>query len=164
VTNATSVGWLNAQGEYVPTILNNGQRDVLYTYRINPIAYIPNRGLVVFGQKTLSPVSTALDRINVARLVNYIVYQLDLILKPFLFEQNVTSTRNSVQSTCARLFSSLVQLNGLYDFAVVCDKSNNTPDRIDRNELWVDCAIQPTKTVEFIYVPVRILNTQATIG
>jgi Phage tail sheath C-terminal domain len=164
VTNASSVGYVNTEGEYVPTILNNGQRDVLYTNRVNPIAYIPNRGLVVYGQKTLSPVASALDRINVVRLCCYIAYHLDLILKPFLFEQNVTATRNTVKNTCDRFFSSLVQLNGLYDFAVVCDKTNNTPDRIDRNELWVDCAIQPVKAIEFIYVPVRILTTQATVA
>lgn len=164
VTNASSVGYVNSEGEYVPTILNQGQRDVLYLNRVNPIAYIPNRGLVVYGQKTLSPVASALDRINVARLTNYIAYHLDLILKPFLFEQNVTATRHTVKNTCDRFFSSLVQLNGVYDFAVVCDKTNNTPDRIDRNELWVDCAIQPVKAIEFIYVPVRILTTQATVA
>ena len=122
VTNAASVGYLSSENEYVPTILNTGQRDVMYTNRINPIAYIPNRGLVVFGQKTLSPVSTALDRINVARLACYVSYHLDLILKPFLFEQNTTATRATVKTTCVRFFSSLVQLNGVYDFVVVCDQ------------------------------------------
>jgi len=97
-------------------------------------------------------------------LACYISYHLDLILKPFLFEQNTTGTRATVRTTCVRFFSSLVQLNGLYDFVVVCDRSNNSPDRIDRNELWVDCAIQPVKSIEFIYVPVRILNTQATVA
>ncbi len=164
VTNANSVGYIAADGTYVPTILNNGQRDILYINNINPIAYIPNRGLVVFGQKTLSPVTSALDRINVARLCNYIAYNLDLILKPFLFEQNVTAIRATAAATCQRLFSSLVQLNGLYDYAVVCDLSNNTPTTIDQNELWIDCAIQPTKAIEFIFVPVRILTTSASLG
>ena len=164
VTNATSVGYLSSAGDYVPTILNNGQRDVLYTNRINPIAYIPNRGLVVFGQITLNPSTTALDRINVARLINYISYHLENLLKPFLFEQNVATTRATVAATCSLFFNRLVGLQGLYDFGVVCDLSNNTPDRIDANELWVDCAIQPVKAIEFIYVPVRILATQAIIG
>jgi phage tail sheath protein FI len=164
VTNATSVGYLGSDGSYIPTILNQGQRDVLYTNRVNPIAYIPNRGLVVYGQKTLSPVSTALDRINVSRLCNYIAYNLDNLLKPFLFEQNVASTRATAAATCERFFNRLVGLNGLYDYAVICDLSNNTPDRIDANELWIDAAVQPVKSVEFIYVPVRILNTQATTG
>ena len=164
VTNATSVGYLSSESEYVPTILNQGQRDVLYTNNINPIAYIPNRGLVVFGQKTLSPVTSALDRVNVARLINYIAYNLDLIMKPFLFEPNVTATRATVAATATRFFNSLVLRNGLYDFAVVCDTTNNTPDRIDQNELWVDCAIQPVKAIEFIYVPVRILTTGASLS
>jgi hypothetical protein len=164
VTNAQSVGYLNSDGQYTTTILNQGQRDVLYTNRINPIAYIPQRGLVVYGQKTLSAVSSALDRVNVARLVNYIAYQLDVILKPYLFEQNVLSTRTSALNTVERFFNQLVGLNGLYDYSVVCDTTNNTPDRIDQNELWVDCAIQPVKAIEFIYVPVRILTTQGSTG
>ena len=163
VTNASSVGYLSSDGVYVPTILNQGQRDILYTNRINPIAYIPNRGLVVFGQKTLAPIASALDRINVARLCNYISYTLDIILKPFLFEPNISTTRANVTNTVTRFFTTLVTLNGLYDFAVVCDLSNNTPDRIDANELWVDCAVQPVKAIEFIYVPVRILNTAAVV-
>jgi Phage tail sheath C-terminal domain len=164
VSNATSVGYLSSEGEYTPTILNNGQRDVLYINKINPIAYIPHRGLVVYGQKTLSPVASALDRINVARLINYIAYNLDIIMKPFLFEPNVLITRATAKSTAERFFNQLVGLNGIYDFAVVCDSTNNTPDRIARNELWIDCAIRPTITVEFIYVPVRILSTQAITG
>ena len=162
VTNANSVGYLSAEGEYTPTILNNGQRDVLYANSINPIAYIPHRGLVVYGQKTLNPLASALDRINVARLINYIVYNLDNDLKPFLGEPNILNTRLSAKHTVEGRLNSLVGLNGLYDYAAICDTSNNTPERIDRNELWIDIAIQPVKTVEFIIVPIRILNTQAT--
>lgn len=163
VSNATSVGYLNAASEFNAVILNQGQRDVMYTNRINPIAYIPNRGLVVFGQKTLDPISSALDRINVARLLNYISYNLDLILKPFLFELNTPATRATAKSVVDRFFSQIVGLNGLYDFASVCDATNNDPARVDANQLWVDCAIQPTKAVEFIYIPVRILTTQAVV-
>lgn len=164
VTNASSVGYLNSTGLYVPTILNQGQRDVLYTNNINPIAYIPNRGLVVYGQKTLSPISSAMDRINVVRLMCYIAYNLDNILKPFLFEQNVSSTRQSAAAVTESFLNSLVGLNGLYDYAVVCDGSNNTPTTIDENELWVDVAVQPVKDIEFIYVPIRILTTAASVG
>ncbi len=164
ITNATSVGYLNADGEYVPTILNQGQRDVLYTNNINPFAYIPHRGLVVFGQKTIYGTNSALDRINVSRLMNYISYNLDVILKPFLFEPNVSTTRATVTATVSRFFNQLVGLNGIYDFAVVCDLTNNTPERIDANELWVDCAVQPVKAIEFIYVPVRIYNTSTNVS
>lgn len=159
VTNAASVGYLTSEGEYQPVILNQGQRDTLYSNKINPIAYIPNRGLVVYGQKTLSPVASALDRINVARLANYLRYNLDNIAKPFLFEQNDLQTRDAFKNTIERFLIGLVGLRALEDFAVVCDTSNNTPERRNRNELWCDMYIQPIKSVEFIYLPVRIRNS-----
>jgi phage tail sheath protein FI len=159
VTGVSSVGYLTPEDEYDPVILNQGQRDVLYQNKINPIAFIPGRGLVVYGQKTLSPVSSALDRINVARLINYLKYNLDNLAKPFLFEPNDDQTRTNVQSTFDSFMQTLVTLRALYDYAVVCDTSNNTPERIDRNELWIDIAIKPVKAIEFIYIPIRILNT-----
>lgn len=159
VTGATSVGYLLSDGTYQPVVLNQGQRDVLYTNNINPIAYIPNRGLVIYGQKTLNPVSSALDRVNVARLINYLSYQLDNLAKPFLFELNDTQTRQSVSTAFNSFMGNLVGLRALYDFAVVCDASNNTPATIDANELWIDIAIKPEKAIEFIYIPIRILNT-----
>jgi phage tail sheath protein FI len=159
VTNATSVGFLSPAGEFVPVILNQGQRDVLYTNEINPIAFIPGRGLIVFGQKTLSPTTTALDRINVARLANYLKYNLDVLLKPYLFEQNDSHTQSSAKTTVERFLQGLVALRALNDFVVICDSTNNTPDRIDQNQLWIDILIQPLKAIEFIYVPVRIEST-----
>ncbi len=159
VTGVTSVGYLLADGTYQPLTLNQGQRDVMYINKINPIAYIPNRGLVVYGQKTLNPVASALDRVNVARLINYLKYQLDNLAKPFLFEPNDKQTRQAVTATFNSFMGNLIGLRALYDFAVVCDESNNTPIRIDRNELWIDVAIKPEKAIEFIYIPIRILNT-----
>ena len=84
VDNSTSVGYITPEEEFQAVTLSEGQRDTLYSNKINPIAFIPNRGLVVFGQKTLSPVASALDRINVARLIVYLRYQLDNLAKPFL--------------------------------------------------------------------------------
>ena len=159
VSAISSVGYLSSEDEYVPITLSQGQRDVLYTNKINPIAYIPGRGLVVYGQKTLNPISSALDRINVARLINYLNYNLDNLAKPFLFEPNDQFTRASVVRTFDTFLADLVSLRGLYDFSVVCDESNNTAARIDRNELWIDIAIKPVKAIEFIYIPLRILNT-----
>jgi hypothetical protein len=159
VTGVTSVGYLETDGTYQPVTLNQGQRDVMYQNRINPIAYIPNRGLVVYGQKTLNPVASALDRVNVARLINYLKYQLDNLAKPFLFEPNDGQTRQAVTATFNSFMGSLAGLRALYDFAVVCDESNNTPLRIDQNQLWIDVAIKPEKAIEFIYIPIRILNT-----
>jgi phage tail sheath protein FI len=153
------VGYLNTEQEYIPLQLTQGQRDVLYENDINPIAFIPGRGLVVYGQKTLSPVESALNRVNVARLVCYLNYQLDNLAKPFLFEPNDQYTRDAVTRTFESFFGDMVSLRAVYDFAVVCDETNNTPTRIDRNELWIDIAIKPTKAIEFIYIPLRILNT-----
>lgn len=159
VTGVGSVGYLTAQNTYLPVQLSQGQRDVLYTNSINPIAYIPNRGLVVYGQKTLSPVASAMDRVNVARLMNYLKYQLDNLAKPFLFEPNDKQTRQAVTTTFNGFMGNLVGLRALYDFSVLCDETNNTPARIDRNELWIDVAIKPEKAIEFIYIPIRLLNT-----
>ena len=159
VTGVSSVGYLTTEGEYQPVKLNQGQRDVLYQNRINPIAFIPNRGLVIYGQKTLSPVQSALDRINVARLICYLRYQLDNIAKVYLFEPNDKQTRDAVLVTFNNFFGNLVGLRAVYDYAVVCDESNNTAPRIDANQLWIDIAIKPTKAIEFIYIPIRILNT-----
>lgn len=159
VSAVTSVGYLNAETEYTPVQLSEGQRNVLYTNKVNPIAFIPGRGLVVYGQRTLSPVESALNRVNVARLINYLNYQLDNLARPFLFEPNDEFTRDSVTRTFESFFGDMVGLRAVYDYAVLCDETNNTPERIDRNELWIDVAIKPTKAIEFIYIPLRILNT-----
>jgi phage tail sheath protein FI len=163
VTGVSSVGYLDSAGDYIPVKLGQGQRDVLYQNSINPIAYIPGRGLVVYGQKTLDPVTSALDRINVSRLINYLVYNLENLAKPFLFEPNDKITRSNVVTTFNGYLQNLVSLRALYDFAVVCDTSNNTPTRIDQNQLWIDIAIKPEKAIEFIYIPIRVLNTGAPL-
>jgi hypothetical protein len=160
VSNATSVGYLDAtQSEYVSVALSEGQRDSLYINKINPIGNFPGRGLAVFGQKTLNPVASALDRVNVARLVVYIRERLDDIMRPFLFEPNDEITRQNAKVVVDRFLGQLITQRGLFDFLTVCDTTNNTPARIDRNELHIDIAIQPVKTVEFIYIPIRIQNT-----
>ena len=165
VSNATSVGYLDAESnEYKPVALSQGQRDNLYINKVNPIGTFTGRGIVVFGQKTLNPVASALDRVNVARLVNYIRDRLDEAMRPFLFEPNDDITRQNAKTTVDRFLGQLVTSRGLFDFLTVCDSSNNTPDRIDRNELWVDIAIQPVKSIEFIYVPIRIQNTLGETG
>jgi len=159
VDNSTSVGYITGEEEFQAVTLSEGQRDTLYSNKINPIAFIPNRGLVVYGQKTLSPVASALDRVNVARLIVYLRYQLDNLAKPFLFEPNDRITRDQVLDTFNRFMEDLVSKRALFDFLVVCDETNNTGARIDRNELYIDIAIQPVKAIEFIYIPLRIKNT-----
>lgn len=160
ITNATSVGYIDAAtGEFQTVALNNGQRDTLYDLKVNPIPFFVGVGHVAYGQKTRARNASALDRINVARLVVYLRSQLNKLARPYIFEPNDKITRDEVKSAVESLLLELVGLRALYDFAVVCDESNNTPARIDRNELYVDIAIEPVKAVEFIYIPLRVKNT-----
>lgn len=159
-------GALGGPTTFVEELLDLGTRDELYEFpkNINPITFIPGRGILVMGQKTTSTVSSALDRINVSRLVKYIKRELRKAMFAFLFEPNDRLTRDDAKFTVDGFLSSLMSRRGLYDFASVCDDTNNTPDRIDRNELWIDVAIKPVKAVEFIYIPIRIVNTGADLG
>jgi len=160
ITNATAVGYIDSlSGEFQTVALNEGQRDVLYDLNVNPITFFTGVGLVNYGQKTRARNASALDRINVARLVVYLRSQLNKLARPYIFEPNDKITRDEVKQAVESLLLELVGLRALFDFAVVCDESNNTPARIDRNELWVDIAIEPVKAVEFIYIPLRVKNT-----
>jgi hypothetical protein len=160
VDNATSIGYINAlTGEFEQIGVSQSVRDILYERNINPITFIPGIGITNFGNKTSTAVTTALDRINVARLVAFLRGRLEEIGKLYLFEPNDTITRNQITNTVNSLMIDLVAKRALYDYLVVCDLSNNTPARIDANELWVDIAIEPVKAVEFIYIPLRIKNT-----
>ena len=164
ITNATSTGYISSEGEFVSVSLNEGQRDTLYANNINPITFISGAGLVNFGQKTRARGASALDRINVARLVIYLRSQLNTLAKPYIFEPNDTITRNEIKQAAESLLLELVGQRGLYDYLVVCDETNNTPSRIDRNELYLDIAIEPVKAVEFIYIPLRLKNTGEISG
>ena len=164
ITNATSTGYVNAEGEFVAVALNEGQRDTLYSSAVNPITFITGAGLVNFGQKTRSRGASALDRINVARLVIYLRSQLNTLAKPYIFEPNDKITRDEIKQAAESLLLELVGQRGLYDYLVVCDESNNTPSRIDKNELYLDIAIEPVKAVEFIYIPLRLKNTGEISG
>jgi hypothetical protein len=161
ITNASAVGYITAEGEFNSISLNTGQRDTLQKVNVNPITYIVGTGLVNYGQKTRQVVTSAMDRINVARLIIYLRVQLARISKPYIFEPNDTQTRNEIKQQIESFLLELVGQRALYDFLVVCDTSNNTPTRIDANELYVDIAIEPVKAVEFIYIPLRIENTGA---
>ena len=160
VDNALRLGYVNGTtGEFVTLGVNQALRDVLYNIEINPITFVPGVGITNFGNKTASTVTTAMNRINVARLIAFIRGRLQEIGKTFLFEPNDQITRNEMSNAVNSLMIDLVNKRGIYDYLVVCDLTNNTPARIDRNELWVDIAIEPVKAVEFIYIPLRIKNT-----
>lgn len=159
ITNATAVGYITNEGEFQSVSLNTGQRDTLADSKINPITFITGTGLVNYGQYTRAKNASALDRINVARLVVYLRRQFALLAKPYVFEPNDKITRDELKGAVESLLLELVGQRALYDYIVVCDTSNNTPARIDRNELYLDVAIEPVKAVEFIYIPLRLKNT-----
>ncbi len=162
VDNAIQIGYIDATtGEFVPLSVNQALRDVLYENNVNPITFIPGVGITNFGNKTSTTVTSAMDRINVSRLVAFLRGRLEEIGKLYLFEPNDQITRQEITNTCNSLMIDLIAKRAIYDYLVVCDLSNNTPARIDRNELWVDIAIEPVKAVEFIYIPLRIKNTGA---
>ena len=159
IDNATSVGYVDYDtGTFVKTGVSQSLRDSLYTLRINPISLLPGTGLTVYGNKTRSSIAQATDRVNVSRLVNYVRTTLNKIGNSFLFEPNDKGTRDQIKQAIEGAMNDLVAKRGIYDYLVVCDSSNNTSDRIARNELYVDIAIEPMKDVEFIYIPIRLKN------
>jgi hypothetical protein len=165
IDNATAIGYLDSRtGEFQTTRTRVGIRDVCYTNQINPLVFFTGNGLLNYGNKSSFDSQSALDRINVARLVAYIRRQLTIAARPFVFEPNDQITREQITSVIQTLFVDLVAKRGIFDYLVVCDESNNTPARIDRNELYVDIAIEPVKAAEFIYIPVRVLNTGELSG
>lgn len=159
-------GTLGGPTTFVSEYLDTGTRDDLYEWpkNINPISFIPGRGILVMGQKTTYGAFSALDRINVVRLTKFIKRQLRKGLFAFLFEPNDKITWDLVKAACDGFLGTLIGRRALYDFAVLVDSSNNTPETIDNNELYVDIAIKPVKAIEFIYVKVRVVRTGANIG
>ena len=155
----TNIGYLDSEDEFVPVALSGGDRDTLYQNKVNPLANFPGQGIFVYGQKTLNPTTSALDRVNVARLIVYLRERLDVLARPFVFEPNDELTRANAKDAVERFLADILAKRGLYDFAVVCDSTNNTPARIDKNEMYIDVAIEPTKAAEFIYIPIRVVNT-----
>jgi hypothetical protein len=142
--------------------LTQDQRNTLYTGKVNPIATFPGTGVVVYGQKTLQTRASALDRVNVRRLLIALKSYISQVANNLVFEQNTLATRTNFLNQVNPYLESVQQRQGLYAFRVIMDDSNNTPDVIDRNQLVGQIYIQPTKTAEFIYLDFNILPTGAT--
>jgi hypothetical protein len=159
IDNASAIGYVDYNsGLFVRSGITQQLRDTLYEMNINPITLLTGIGIVAYGQKTRNPTTTSMDRINVSRLVNYLRVVLRGLTNQFLFEPNDKLTRDQAKKVVESIFNDLVAKRGIYDYIVVCDTSNNTPDRIARNELYIDVAIAPMKDVEFIYLPIRLKN------
>jgi phage tail sheath protein FI len=144
--------------------LSQTNRDTLYSNKINPIATFPGTGVVVYGQKTLQTKASALDRVNVRRLLISLKSYISQVANNLVFEQNTIATRNQFLSQVNPYLTSVQQRQGLYAFRVIMDDSNNTPDVIDRNQLVGQIYLQPTKTAEFIYLNFNILPTGVSFG
>jgi phage tail sheath protein FI len=141
--------------------LTQANRDTLYNKKVNPIATFPGRGVVVFGQKTLQTKASALDRVNVRRLLIALKSFIGQVADQLVFEQNTAATRNNFLAQVNPFLDSVQQRQGLFAFKVVMDESNNTPDVIDRNQLVGQIFLQPTRTAEFIILDFNILPTGA---
>lgn len=160
-TDANAQPWIAPAG-FTRGVLNNvvdlainpnqKQRDFLYTISINPVVSFTGEGYVLFGQKTLQNKPSAFDRINVRRLFLALERATNEALKYYVFEPNTEFTRTRLRNTIVPIFELAKNTEGLYDYLIVCDERNNTPDVIDRNELAVDVYIKPAKAAEFILV------------
>ena len=154
----------------LPTVLQPerrltvGQRNILYSGKVNPIATFPGVGTVVYGQKTLQARASALDRVNVRRLLIALKRYIGQIAETLVFEQNTAVTRNKFLSQVNPYLEYVQQKQGLYAFRVVMDDTNNTPDVVDRNILVGQIYLQPTRTAEFIQLDFNVLPTGATFA
>jgi phage tail sheath protein FI len=142
--------------------LSQSNRDTLYDAKVNPIASFPGTGVVVYGQKTLQTKSSALDRVNVRRLLINLKSYISQVSQNLVFEQNSRATRAQFLNAVNPYLESVQSRQGLYAFRVIMDDSNNTADVIDRNELIGQIFVQPTKTAEFIYLDFIVQPTGAT--
>lgn len=154
-------GIINALG--VSKVFTEGERDTLYTSNINPIQNFTGEGIQVYGQKTLQRQASALDRVNVRMLLISLEKAISRALRPFVFEFNDTFTRENITSIIDNYMGDIKVRRGVYDFATVCNESNNTPTVIDQNKLLCDLYIKPTRVAEFIKLNVIITATGATL-
>jgi phage tail sheath protein FI len=142
--------------------LSPSDRDTLYSNKVNPLATFPGTGVVAYGQKTLQTQATALDRVNVRRLLIDLKRYIGGISRQLVFEQNTAVTRNRFLNQVNPYLTTVQQRQGLYAFKVVMDDSNNTADVVDRNQLVGQVYLQPTKTAEFILIDFNITPTGAS--
>lgn len=169
VIGVTKIGYVTGKlggvTKFVPVEMNRGRQDILYggDSRINPIVFMPGRGFKIMGQKTSATADSARDRISTVRLICDMKRKLRKAGFPFLFKPNDQITRDGLKMTADSLLSDYLAKRALYDFATVCDESNNTADKIDRNEMYLNVGIKPKKDAEFIYIPIRVVNTGTSL-
>ena len=144
--------------------LTSKNRDDLYTANINPIASFPSTGIVVFGQKTMQQQASALDRINVRRLVIYLKKQISIISSQILFEQNVQATWSRFKGLAEPFLANVMTQFGISNYSLILDETTTTADLIDQNVLYAKIMIMPARAIEFIAIDFVITNTGASFG
>tara|TARA_R100000700_G_C3146437_1_gene126553 strand:- start:328 stop:1134 length:807 start_codon:yes stop_codon:yes gene_type:complete len=142
--------------------LTSDERDTLYESRINPIASFPSSGIVVFGQKTLQERTSALDRINVRRLVIFLKKQISILSNQVLFEQNVQATWLSFKALVEPLLANTMSTYGIQDYKLILDETTTTPDLIDQNVLYAKIMIKPTRAIEYIAIDFVVMSSGAS--
>jgi hypothetical protein len=163
VTSVSSVGYIDAQtGDYITNSISKSLQDVLYPLNVNSVVNSKTYGIEINGQKTLYGQSTALDRINVARLVIYMKKKLDSIGAAYLFEQNDATTRKNLAYQITEFLATLVTDRAISDYVVECDADNNLTATIDANELIADVGVVPLKSAEFVYINLNLDSTIST--
>jgi len=145
--------------------VGQGDRDAMYSGGnvINPIVNFPQQGMVIFGQRTAQREASALDRINVRRMMIIIKKLLQNSTRQFAFEPNDPITWEAVADLATNLLDPIAQRRGISEYQVVCDSSTNTPDRIEKGELWCKVFIRPTKSAEIIVFELNLVDQQAAI-
>jgi hypothetical protein len=148
--------------EYNPSL---GERNLLYGNQnaVNPITKFASDGIVVWGQRTLQRTASALDRVNVRLLLNTMKTDLNRMLRPFVFKVNTPATRAQATNLIQPYLADIAAREGLTSYTVVCNETNNTSQRIDRNEFWVSIFIQPTRSVEYCVLNIAVLRTGALL-
>jgi phage tail sheath protein FI len=149
----------------VEVSVNQGDRDSMYSGGnvINPIVKFPQQGIMIFGQRTAQRTGSALDRVNVRRMLIIVRKQVLAATRRYVFEPNDATTWEKVQKTLELLLDELKRRRGLVDYKVVCDETTNTPLRVDRNELWAKCILKPTKAAEIVVVELDLRSQSAEL-
>lgn len=156
-------GTLGTATTFVELVLNTGQQGNLYLKNINPIVFFTGRGIIVWGQKTSNPNTSALDRVNASRTICYIRRKIRKNTMPFVFQPNDKITRDQVKSLIDGLLGDIMTKRGLYDFLTVCDESNNDAFVLDNNSLVCEIIVKIAKTAEFLYFPIKVVSSGAEI-
>jgi phage tail sheath protein FI len=163
VDNAARIGYVNGvTGEFETIGVSQTLRDILYQADINPITFVPGIGITNFGNKTVTATTTALDRINVRRLMIYLKREISRIAATLLFDQNVEVTWSRFLGQVNPFLSSVKSRLGLTDFRVILDSTTTTPDLVDRNILYAKVFLKPARAIEFIAIDFTITDSGAS--